>query len=124
MNDRTKDKHDPFYCYRCLHAFIRRDLLEEHTQYCKAHTVQKIKMPRPEKKIMEFGKQHCQHPVPFIIYADFESILAPFYSLTPGPVFLTATIHNIIKPVVMRSSSWDQIGDATSPFNVTKAEKQ
>ncbi|GFY72112.1 uncharacterized protein TNIN_87801 [Trichonephila inaurata madagascariensis] len=70
-------------CYRCLRRFCREDLLQEHLNYCKNVSPQKIKMPSPDRNILQFQKIEFQHKVPFVIYADFESILIPYHSVQP-----------------------------------------
>ncbi|GFW84089.1 uncharacterized protein TNCV_4877531 [Trichonephila clavipes] len=37
-------------------------------------------MPSPDRNLLQFQKIEFQHKVPFIIYADFESILIPYHS--------------------------------------------
>lgn len=73
IGDRIHHKHETYYCYRCLHRFCRVDWLNGHSQYCKNFQPQWIQMLHPEDSIMTFSKPHYQHPVPYIIYADFES---------------------------------------------------
>ncbi|GFR01289.1 gastrula zinc finger protein XlCGF57.1 [Trichonephila clavata] len=40
-------------------------------------------MPSPDRNILQFQKIEFQHKVPFIIYADFESIIIPYHSVQP-----------------------------------------
>ncbi|GFU21074.1 c2H2-type domain-containing protein, partial [Nephila pilipes] len=83
IGDLSKHKSKAHICYRCLHRFCREDLLQEHLNYCKNVSPQKIKMPSPDRNILQFQKIEFQHKVPFIIYADFESILIPYHSVQP-----------------------------------------
>ncbi|GFR06857.1 PR domain zinc finger protein 4 [Trichonephila clavata] len=82
IGDLSKHKR-AHICYRCLHRFCREDLLQEHLNYCKNVSPQKIKMPSPDRNILQFQKIEFQHKVPFIIYADFESIIIPYHSVQP-----------------------------------------
>ena len=84
MASQTRHREARFFCYRCLHGYSREELLKDHISYCKEHSPQRINMPRLEESIMKFTKQHYQHPIPFIIYADFESILVPISSADPA----------------------------------------
>ncbi|GBM21452.1 hypothetical protein AVEN_161062-1 [Araneus ventricosus] len=73
--DLTKHKTKHHYCYRCLHRFVKVETLEEHLQYCNDHSPQHIKMPAKGENFIKFQNVHYQHPLPYIIYADFESLI-------------------------------------------------
>ncbi len=77
LGDVTKHNGASFYCYRCLHRFSEKRLLSSHLTYCKDHSIQRIEMPSEQDKLLNFKNIHYQHPVPFIIYADFEAIITP-----------------------------------------------
>ena len=71
----TKHKGKKFFCDYCLHGFTRQDLLEQHIPHCHKNGPQKIRMPSDNNDILYFKDIHKQLKVPFVIYADFESIL-------------------------------------------------
>ncbi|CAL1294548.1 unnamed protein product [Larinioides sclopetarius] len=75
LGDLTKYNGRCHYCYRCLHRFVKADTLEEHFKYCNAHSPQHIKMPAAGENIVKFVNVHYQQPLPYIIYADFESLI-------------------------------------------------
>ena len=52
-------------------------MLKEHEPQCGKHGPQKIKMPSGDHDIMYFKDVLKQLKVPFVINADFESILVP-----------------------------------------------
>jgi len=52
-------------------------LLKEHEPQCGKHGPQKFKMSSEDHDIMYFKDIQKQLKVPFVIYADFESILVP-----------------------------------------------
>ena len=60
-----------------LHGFMRSDLLEQHKPYCSKNGPQKIKLPKEGNDVLYFNELHKQLKVPFVIYADFKSILLP-----------------------------------------------
>ena len=64
-----------FFCYRCLHGFIRQDLLDNHVELCKNVTAQRITMPSEKDNILKFTNIQKQLPAYFRVYTDFESIL-------------------------------------------------
>lgn len=79
----TKQDHKVFYCDFCLHRFKKQETLDAHIEDCRAHGAQKIKMP--ENKWLHFDKPQFQLPVPFVVYADFESVLVKRPTCLPDP---------------------------------------
>ena len=71
----TKYKCKKFFCEYCLHGFVREDLLLEHEPHCCKNGPQKIKLPDEGHDVLYFKDVQKQLKVPFVIYADFESIL-------------------------------------------------
>ena len=65
------------FCRYCFHAFITEEILKPHIKYWfKINDKQTIKMPKKG----EYAKlKNCERKIksPFIIYADFESIVVP-----------------------------------------------
>ena len=74
--DQTQHKQRKYFCERCLHGFTQEDLLEKHTPDCRGinQAAVAIEMPEPGEKIM-FNNYRKQLKAPYIIYADFESII-------------------------------------------------
>ena len=62
---------------------IKRD---KHFKYCKDNEIVRIEMPR-KNSVVKFHDGHGQNQfkVPFVMYADFESILEPIESPKPNP---------------------------------------
>ena len=85
LHDQNKTTHRYYYCERCLHGYTREDLLEEHKPECRGNGERaiRIEMPKPEKSIVKFENWHRQMKAPFVIYADFESIIKKI----EGPAF-------------------------------------
>ena len=83
LNDRTKYNGHEFYCNYCLHAFMRQDLLDDHSPYCRPHGPQRISMPNEDNKWLKFKHLAHQLRVPFVIYADFECYTEPINSCQP-----------------------------------------
>ena len=74
LADCNKSDHQHFHCPYCFHGFIRKDLLDDHIILCQQHGSQKIELPDEENKMLKFKNFRHQLQVPFIIYADFESL--------------------------------------------------
>ncbi|XP_051165642.1 uncharacterized protein LOC127284297 [Leptopilina boulardi] len=64
-------------CDRCLHYFSSIDRLNEHLENCKKMNECKIKLPKPDKCTITFKNYKNKEKVPFVIYADCESLLLP-----------------------------------------------
>ena len=71
----TRNNNHMYHCMYCLHGFVRQDLLEDHEPHCGRHGPQKIKLLDEDQATLTFKEVQKQLKVPFIIYADFESIL-------------------------------------------------
>ena len=72
----SKDKEAQHFCMNCLQGFWEESSRDEHIGYCKNNESVHIEM-RHKKPIIEYSDGQFQCKVPFIIYADFESILEP-----------------------------------------------
>ncbi|GFS74080.1 uncharacterized protein NPIL_443561 [Nephila pilipes] len=81
--DLTQHKSESFYCNYCLHRFAKKSNLDAHTIDCRKHKEQKLKMP--ENKWLEFENFNFNIPVPYTIYADFESLIVKINSCAPDP---------------------------------------
>lgn len=89
----SSHKHKKFFCDGCLQTFNLKFKLEDHLQYGCAKV--RVDMPKsnsakknaqgnyvPESKL-SFTAFDKKMKVPFIIIADFESILKPVHTCTP-----------------------------------------
>ena len=83
----SKCKNKKFVCNRCIQHFYKFKDLERHSKLCKSINKCRIKLPSPPQenddlenidyKILKFKNYSYKEKVPFIVYADFESILRP-----------------------------------------------
>jgi len=71
-----------FYCERCLHGFLSQQKLEAHEVDCAQVNECRVTMPKVfEDKsgnkghIVKFKNFGHKTKVPFVVYADFESLL-------------------------------------------------
>ena len=89
----TKHKERKHFCMNCLQCYYSKESLAKHREYCIAiNGVQAIEMPKTyidkngKKKIpsINFRNRHRQLPVPFVIYADFESVTEKVSSCQPS----------------------------------------
>ncbi|CAB3979147.1 Gastrula zinc finger, partial [Paramuricea clavata] len=69
--------HKKHFCLHCLHSCVSKEVLEKHKETClEVNGTQATKLPKEGTKI-KFKNHRNSMPVPFVIYADFESILVP-----------------------------------------------
>ncbi|KAJ8953851.1 hypothetical protein NQ318_006702 [Aromia moschata] len=72
----SKNSHKKYFCDRCLNYFTSQDKLNDHVEYCEKLNDCKIEFSRD--LFIKFKNFVNKESVPFIIYADFESLLQPF----------------------------------------------
>ena len=73
-SENTRHTEEQHFCINCLQGFSSTEARDNHFEYCKDNEAVKIEMPLPGSKV-KFHKGQNQFKVPFIMYADFESIL-------------------------------------------------
>ena len=73
----SKDEKQMFYCERCLIGFTRNDILKDHLVDCRGVNDRAIRimMPTENNKFIKFVNHKNQLKAPWVIYADFESII-------------------------------------------------
>ncbi|XP_043463981.1 uncharacterized protein LOC122499598 [Leptopilina heterotoma] len=73
----SKKKSKKYICDRCLHYFGDELKLTEHEETCRKMNDTRIRLPQQGKNFVEFKNFQNKERVPFIIYADCESLLIP-----------------------------------------------
>ena len=68
-------KHDGFYCLNCLHSFRTENRLKFHEKVCKNKDFCGVVMPSENDNILEFHQYIKSDKMPYIIYADIESLI-------------------------------------------------
>ena len=79
-NSNTKRKQH--FCMNCLQGFTQELSRDQHQAYCEDNESVRVEMPKQGSTI-EFKDGQNQFKVPFIMYADFESIREPMGSVEP-----------------------------------------
>ena len=72
------------FCLRCFNSFNCENSLKNHEEYCSTNECIKINMHK-KGSILKFENYCNSEKVPFIIYADMESLLNPIQSCEPNP---------------------------------------
>lgn len=73
----TKHKGKIYICDRCLNYFSSKRVLEKHIDICKSLCTGKVDVPNKGNRWINFKNLRHKLEVPFIVYADFESLLVP-----------------------------------------------
>lgn len=68
----------------CLKGYRELESLKRHSEYCSKHDAQRIGLPKVGSTL---GFKHFSKSmkVPFVVYADFESVLEPISGCQPHP---------------------------------------
>ena len=61
----------------CMAESESESARDKHYQYCSSHGHVKVKMPTEKEEWLKFHDGQHQFKVPFMLYADFQSILKP-----------------------------------------------
>ena len=72
MNSNTK--HKQHFCMNCLQGFTQELSRDQHQACCDYNESVRVEMPE-QGSTVEFKDGQNQFRVPYIMYADFESIL-------------------------------------------------
>ena len=80
----TKHKCKQHFCMNCLQGFTQESSRDQHQAYCEDNKTVRVEMPK-QGSTVEFKDGQNQFKVPFIMYADSESILEPIESPNPNP---------------------------------------
>ena len=80
----SKHKEKSYFCDRCLNSFWCEQSLNKHLEYCSNHEAVKIEMPN-KGDILKFKNYYKGERVPFMIYADTESLIKSIESCEPSP---------------------------------------
>ena len=71
----TSKHHSDFYCLNCFHSFATENEWEYHKKVCENNYFCNIVMPSEHTKVLEVNQYKKSDKVPFVIYADFESLI-------------------------------------------------
>ena len=79
LYDQNNHKCKTYFCDRCLHGYTKEYLLIKHKEDCcginKSST--RIEMPTEGRSHITFKSCQNQMPIPYVIYAEVESIITP-----------------------------------------------
>ena len=88
----SKHHGKQYFCTNCLQGFTLELSRDEHYSYCIDNKTVRVEMPSKGSAV-EFYDGQNQFKVPFMMYADFESILMPIQG--PAPDLNKPYINNV-----------------------------
>ena len=114
---KQNSKHIPtqHFCTNCLQGFSEECSRDEHYAYCRSNQAVRIEMPT-KCPIVEYSNGQHQFKVPFIMYADFESILEPIHGACNNPNISSARGVNVHTPSGWCLQSKFAYGDIDNPL--------
>ena len=71
----TSNHCGDFYCLNCFRSYRRKSKLELHKKICKTRDYCHVEMPAKGNNIIKYNHGEKSMKVPFVIYADLESVL-------------------------------------------------
>ena len=71
----TRNNHGNFYCLNCLQSYTTENKLKKHKKVCENHDYCYVEVLEGDNKILRYNQGEKSMMVPFIIYADLESLL-------------------------------------------------
>ena len=96
---KMNSKHNPsqHFCTNCLQGFSDPGSRDEHYAYCRSNQAVRIEMPT-KRPIVEYSNGQHQFKVPFVMYADFDSILEPINGPSNNPNYSSTREVNVHTP--------------------------
>ena len=96
-SNNIKKKKAQYFCTNCLQGFNEASSRDEHYLYCRSNEAVRIEMPN-KKPIVKYSDGQYQFKVPFMMYADFESILEKVEGASDNPNVSSTREVNVHKP--------------------------
>ena len=94
----NKHGHKVHVCERCINPFTTENALKEHEKHCTNEDCVHLKMPAPGSTI-SFKHFEKGQRVPFMVYADFESLLKPISRCESNPEISSTTKYQKHEPI-------------------------
>ena len=92
-SENSKHKGKEHFCTNCSQRVHKKIPRNEHMRYCFDNESVKVEMPH-KKLIVEFCNGQYQFKVPFVMYANFESLLEPIQGSSKDPSGPCTTVTN------------------------------
>ena len=90
----TSKHEEDFYCLNCFQSYTTENKLKKHKKVCENHDYCYVDIPEKDNKILKYNQGEKSIKVPFIIYADLESLLEKMNTCHNNPEKLSTTKIN------------------------------
>ena len=90
----TSKHNGDFYCLNCFNSYSTKEKLKKHINVCENHDYCYVEMSEKETKILKCNYGEKSMKVPFIIYAEIESLLEKMSTCHKNPEKLSTTKIN------------------------------
>ena len=111
----SRHKEAQHFCMNCPQGFREEQSRDEQVGYGKNNEAVRIEMPH-KKPIVEYSDGQFQFKIPFIMYADFESILEPIQGPGNNPSMPSTRGVNVHTPSGWCVYSKFAYGKVTNPL--------
>ena len=111
----SKHKEAQHFCTNCLNGFESEIIRDEHYEYCRSKDSVRVEMPT-KNPIVKYTDGQYQFKVPFVIYADFESMLVPVSGAPNNPEMSSTRGINVHQPSGWCMYSKFAYGKVTNPL--------
>ena len=91
---KTSEHEGDFYCLNCFQSYTTENNLKMHEKRCEDHDYCYIEMPEKDNKILKYNHGEKSMKVPFIIFAELESLLEKMNTCYNNPEKLSKTKIN------------------------------
>ena len=93
----SKHKEAQHFCNNCLDGFESEIIRDEHYEYCRSKDSVRVEMST-KNPIVKYVDGQYQFKVPFVIYADTESISVPVSGVPNNPEMSSTRGINVHQP--------------------------
>ena len=93
----NKHKESQHFFINCPQGFKKVQSRDQNLAYCRNNEAVKVEMPK-KKSIVKYSDGQYQFKVPFMMHADFESILAPIEGASNNPNVSSTRVVNVHEP--------------------------
>ena len=106
------------FCDRCLQGFSSERVLNDHLFYCRGVKGRpaRVEMPKKGENALFFENYQNQMKKPWVIYADFESIVEKIHGCTPDPGQSSTTETSVHKPCGFCMLAVRSDGETKGPY--------
>ena len=94
----TSNYKGEFRCLNCFHSFRTENELKKHKNVCENHNYWYVEMPKEDNKKLKYYHGEKSMKVPFIIYADVQSLLEKMNTCHKNPKNSSTTKINTHTP--------------------------